>query len=326
MADVDDQVKESTDEQNEEEKEEQINESTEEQDEENRDKEDEVVVLDEMTQYIFSLDTSKSGNAMSGRQLKRMELAYGDTLIRFAINPSDYTQKEPNRATITQTKGGAWIDAWGAGIVEFIIKGITGVSGNTRTSVDVGYQRWKQLRDMFRSVYAAVQDGQEVTELVKLYNYTDNEFWYCYPTQSGIELYRNKSKPHVYQYTINLWGIRRIGEPVTTVGVIGNPNKEVASTEADDIDKLIEESTKEQDNENNFIQKLEEVKQEIVSNLEDEYDEDSKLFNTDPEATNTYTEYQSNNGYIDIMINKNKYSNYDIMLELKYTQILINII
>lgn len=207
------------------------------------------------TDTAISLDFISSGNGSATSPLKRMELSYKDTVIKFAINPSDYTQKEPNRATITQTKGGAWIDAWGAGIVEFNIKGITGVSGrktnsivsralkttNTTTQaitrnsgVDVGYQRWKELRDLFRQVYQAVQDGEPVTDLIKFYNYTDNEFWYCYPTQNGIELYRSRSKPHIYQYTISLWGLRRIGEPETTTGVIGNPNKETPTDGVDD--------------------------------------------------------------------------------------------
>lgn len=189
-----------------------------------------------------------------------MELSYGNTSIKFAINPEDYNQKEPNRATLTQTKGGAWIDAWGAGIVEFTLKGITGVSGRkvaTKTEtlsqlnttatnlsgdsgVDTGYQRWKQLRDLFRSVFQAIRDGEEVTELIKFYNYTDNEYWYCYPTQNGIELYRSKARPHVYQYTINLWGIRKIGEPESSTGVIGNPDKEGATVE---VDTTAEEQT-----------------------------------------------------------------------------------
>ena len=191
----------------------------------------------------ISLDSLASGNGSFNRPLKRMELVYRTTSLKFAINPSDYTQKEPNRATITQTKGGAWIDAWGAGIVEFNIKGITGVLGrktagnsSSNNSVDTGYQRWKALRDLFREVYQAIQDGEPVTELIKLYNYTDNEFWYCYPTQTGIELYRSRSKPHIYQYTISLWGLRRIGEPETTTGVIGNPNKEVPTDGVDNSD------------------------------------------------------------------------------------------
>lgn len=206
---------------------------------------------------VVSLDLAESGNGTSNRPLKRMELVYKDIVLKFAINPSDYTQKEPNRATITQTKGGAWIDAWGAGIVEFNIKGITGVSGRKISSqngirysntIDIGYQRWKEMRDLIREIYQDVQDGEPVTELIKFYNYTDNEFWYCYPTQSGIELYRSRSKPHVYQYTISLWGIRRIGEPESTTGVIGNPNKEyvtsgVDDSESEDIQGVVSSAT-----------------------------------------------------------------------------------
>lgn len=204
-------------------------------------------VVTDNTQSI-SLDFNHSGNATINNSLKRMELTYKDTVFKFAINPSDYTQKQPNRATITQTKGGAWIDAWGAGIVEFSIKGITGVSGRkvagAEHSVDIGYQRWKELKELFQQIYQDIQDGEPVTELIKFYNYTDNEYWYCYPTQTGIELYRNRSKPHVYQYTINLWGIKRIGEPDTTTGVIGNPYKEQSIDEIDtsQSDDLTEES------------------------------------------------------------------------------------
>lgn len=166
-----------------------------------------------------------SGNAYQGRTLKRMELSYQGTTVKFAVNPEDYTQKEPNKVTLTQTKGGAWIDAWGAGVVEFTIKGITGVKGSGGTSIDVGYQRWIELRNLFRKLYGQITDGQEVTDLIKFYNFTDNEYFYCYPTQAGLELYRSKSRPHIYQYTINLWGIRKMGQAEVSSGVIGNPLK-----------------------------------------------------------------------------------------------------
>ena len=97
----------------------------------------------------LSLDFSVSGNGSSTRPLKRMELVYKTTSLKFAINPSDYTQKEPNRATITQTKGGAWVDAWGAGIVEFNIKGITGVSGIKNSSTANSSLKKKRLSLLF---------------------------------------------------------------------------------------------------------------------------------------------------------------------------------
>lgn len=178
----------------------------------------------------YNTNATVSGNATYGRTLKRMKLEYGGKAINFAVNPDDYSQKEPNRVNMTQTKGGAWIDAWGKGIVEISIKGITGV-GKT---IDTGYQRWKELRNLFLDVYNAVNDGGEIGDegLIRFYNFTDNEFFYCYPMPSGIELVRSKSKPHIYQYTIALWGLRRIGEPEKVVGTVGNPEtKTTTSTE-----------------------------------------------------------------------------------------------
>lgn len=171
----------------------------------------------------YSENSKTSGNAKPGRPLKRMKLVFKNTSIQFAINPEDYSQKEPHKANLTQTKGGAWIDTWGAGIVEFSLKGTTGVKGTTG-NIDTGYQRWKELRGLIREVYDSVSDGKAITDYIKLYNFTDNEYWYCYPSQNGIELYRSKSRPNVYQYTISLWGIRKIGNPSDSSGVIGNPN------------------------------------------------------------------------------------------------------
>lgn len=179
----------------------------------------------------YNENSKTSGNAYSGRTLKRMKLSYNGVEVKFAVNPEDYTQTEPNKATITQTKGGAWIDAWGGGIREITIKGTTGVKGGTK-GVDEGYNRWKSLRNLFRSVYDAVQDGQEVKELVKFYNFTDNEYFYCYPAQQGIELYRSKSRPHIYQYTLHLWVIRKLGEAAAASGTIGNPNKSTSGGSA----------------------------------------------------------------------------------------------
>ena len=174
---------------------------------------------------------ASSGNAYKGRPLKRMKLAFKGTEVKFAVNPEDYTQSIPNRVTVTQTKGGAWLDAWGAGVAEITIKGTTGVRGGT-TNIDVGYQRWRKLRGLFSEVFNAINDGEEVKDLIALYNYTDNEYWYCYPAQGGLELYRSKSRPHMYQYTLHLLGIREIGQPETSTGVIGNPNQATASNSA----------------------------------------------------------------------------------------------
>lgn len=168
-----------------------------------------------------------SGNRTSERPLKRMKLSWMNQEYQFAVNPEDYTQSEPNKATITQTKGGAWIDAWGGGIKELTIKGTTGVygrHGNTVSDPDAGYKRWKNLRNMIQNVYDDVRDGEKV-ELMKFYNYTDNEYFYVYPAQGGIELYRSKARPNIYQYTLHLWAVRRLGEPEKERQALGDPGK-----------------------------------------------------------------------------------------------------
>lgn len=193
----------------------------------------------------ISLDTSSafdglaSGNSYNGN-IKRMMLVYGGYTFAFAVNPEDYTRKMSHKGSITQTKGGAWIDTWGEGIGEISIRGTTGVRGSsykkglTSHPVDTGYKRWKNLQKLFKAVYENVKDGSPVTEYVKLYNFTDNDYFYCYPNQQGIELYRSKSRPHIYQYTMGLWVICEMPQSPTQIidvltsttgAVIGNPFK-----------------------------------------------------------------------------------------------------
>lgn len=172
-----------------------------------------------------SVDTySRSGQAIGRSGLLRMAIEYRDSVLKFAVNPEDYTQSTPSRVTITQTLGGAWVDAWGAGLTSFTIKGTTGVGGNS-TNKDVGYQRWRQLRDSINNVLNDAAAGEPVDEYIKFRNYTDNEYWYCFPDSGGLELYRSKSRPHMYSYTLHLIGIREIGQPATSTGFIGAPTK-----------------------------------------------------------------------------------------------------
>lgn len=154
-----------------------------------------------------------SGNANGHRVIRRMELAFKDIAVKFQVNPEDYQQKEPGKSTLTHTKGGAWIDTWGAGVAEFQIRGITGAHKD-----DVGFNRWLELRDCIRALYASVTDGETIRDYLRLYNYTDGEFWYCWPMPDGFELTRSSTKPLIYQYTIQLWGLSRIGETVKMMG------------------------------------------------------------------------------------------------------------
>ena len=172
----------------------------------------------------MSLDfNGQSGNhTSSSRPLKRMEFEFNGVSYKFALNPETYNQQENGILTATKTKGGAFLEAFGPDIPEIDIAGTTGFKNNTGDP-ESGYQKFKALRDMIKSVYDNVTDGSEITTFLNFYNYTDNEYYVTYP--SKFELSRSKSQPLLYKYSIHLFCLRRIGEaaPDTTVTTIGNP-------------------------------------------------------------------------------------------------------
>lgn len=166
-----------------------------------------------------------SGNKNSSKKtMKRMEFVFKGKSYKFLLNPESYTQQENGRVTVTQTKGGAFIESFGAAIVEIQISGTTGYKNGTGNA-ETGYQKFKDLRDTIKSVYDYVKDGSEIKDFLEFYNYTDNEYYYTYPDK--FKLLRNKQNPLLYKYDIHLYCIRRIGEPApnTSVVTIGNPIK-----------------------------------------------------------------------------------------------------
>lgn len=166
-----------------------------------------------------------SGNKnSSSKNLKRMEFIFKGKNYKFLLNPESYSQQENGRVTVTQTKGGAFLEAFGAGIIEIQISGTTGYK-NGSNNAESGYTKFKELRDLIKSVYNNVKDGSEIKYLLEFYNYTDNEYYYTYPDK--FKLMRSKQNPLLYKYDIHLYCIRRIGEPApnTSVVTIGNPIK-----------------------------------------------------------------------------------------------------
>jgi len=174
-----------------------------------------------MATYNFN---AASGNMnSSSKSLKRMEFEFNGGIFKFTLNPETYNQSEPGKLNITQTKAGAFLEAFGAGIVEISFSGTTGYKGTT-TDKENGYKQFKKLRDMIRLVYSSVQDGKEITKFLNFYNFTDNEYYVTYPDK--FELSKSKSQPFLYKYDIHLYCIRRIGESAVssnTVSVVGNP-------------------------------------------------------------------------------------------------------
>lgn len=160
---------------------------------------------------------SGGGNAQSDgvNTLKRMEFVLpaslsttgGSRRYKFILNPEEYDQTEPGKSTITQTKGGNWVDDFGAGVPTIVFKGTTGFkNGDTNLS---GWEKFKELRDIIRNYYYGTTPGTVIKEEMEFHNYTDNEHWYVVPKTFSLK--RSISRPLLYCYTISLTCIRSIG-------------------------------------------------------------------------------------------------------------------
>lgn len=144
-------------------------------------------------------------------KLKRVEFEFMGKSYKFKLNPEEYSQDEPNRANVTQTKAGAWIDEFGAGIQTISFRGTTGLSDGKNNSA--GFAKFKELRNLIREVYNRVSPGKTVpsSKELKFYNYTDDEYWVVTPI--NFKLTRTVARPLMYNYDIALVCQRKISHP-----------------------------------------------------------------------------------------------------------------
>lgn len=167
--------------------------------------------------------------------LKRIEFEFKGKRYRFALNPEQLTQEEPNRVTVVQTKGGAWVDDFGGGLVNISFKGTTGFKNRTESGTN-GFSKFKELRDLIRQYYFKQTPGLEVKEdnELKFYNHTDGEAWVVVP--KVFSLMRSVSRPLLYLYDIQLTAIRPAKLPnyvfdkfnvcISDVHIINNTSRE----------------------------------------------------------------------------------------------------
>lgn len=134
--------------------------------------------------------------------LKRMEFAFKGKSFKFTLNPEEYTQDEPSRSTVTQTKGGAWVDDFGAGLPTIYMKGTTGFKKGS------GADKFKELRNFIREYMNNGTPGAEVKDELTFHNYTDEESWIVHTDPTAFRLLRSKSNPLLYMYEIRLVCLR----------------------------------------------------------------------------------------------------------------------
>jgi hypothetical protein len=147
-------------------------------------------------------------------KIKRVEFEALGRVYKFILNPEQYNQVEPARVAITQTKGGAWVDDFGAGLPTIEIKGTTGFKNSTGSSSS-GFTKFKELRDLVRDYYGKIPPGTVITpdkEMV-FHNHTDGESWIVVP--KVFSLMRSVSRTLLYLYEIQLICLRPANAPST---------------------------------------------------------------------------------------------------------------
>lgn len=154
--------------------------------------------------------TAKHCQSNGLNQLKRMEWEFNGVSYKFALNPEEFSQSEPNRVTVTQTKGGAWSDSFGGGIQTITIKGTTGFKNNTGDN-NKGFSKMKELRDLIRTTYFYHTPGSEITKELTFHNHTDGESWIVIP--KVFNLMRSVARPLLYMYDIQLICVRPANQP-----------------------------------------------------------------------------------------------------------------
>ncbi|MDD3906474.1 MAG: hypothetical protein PHS46_08160 [Candidatus Omnitrophica bacterium] len=131
----------------------------------------------------------------------------------FILNPEDYSQTEQNRVTITPTKGGAYVDRFGPGLINIQLSGTTGYARRegdatingvvVADSID-GWIAFNKMReDIYRYFLNASKDSRQNYQLY-FYNWRERETerWRVEPQQ--FTLRQSASKPLLYMYNIEM--------------------------------------------------------------------------------------------------------------------------
>jgi hypothetical protein len=126
--------------------------------------------------------------------------------ITLFLNPESFTQTEPSRITVTQTKGGAFVDNFGAGLKTIVIQGITGykpkfiVTPGMGRGMVSGHDHFIQLRKMYRDWLGGSE--KDPSDMMKFYNHADDEAYQVIITQFTLQ--RAVARPLLYQYNIQM--------------------------------------------------------------------------------------------------------------------------
>lgn len=148
------------------------------------------------------------------------EIAKGNTVqeqFYMTLLPETYALDQPGRVTVTQTRGGFWIDNFGLGIGSLAFSGTTGwtqrpnFNKGVRSASDLvdGFERWQQLRQFFQDFFDKQERDPSGQYFMRLYNWADEDYFLVVPV--GLpRLQRNVQQALLYRYEITFHVLARL--------------------------------------------------------------------------------------------------------------------
>jgi len=131
------------------------------------------------------------------------------TTITLAIRPEDLTRTDPSRITVQQTLGTPYLDNFGPGVSSIVINGTTGWH-RTQEGVNTpdGMERWFNFRDqVFNNWHSrkqnAIKAGRDPDQVQLIFADKLDQI-VCVVATATLILRRNKARPLLYQYQLNM--------------------------------------------------------------------------------------------------------------------------
>lgn len=134
--------------------------------------------------------------------------------ITLTINPENYAQVDPPRISITQTKGGFFVDHFGQGLSTVTVSGTTGYKLRDTTGMGPnkvsGASEFIALRNMYRK-WLNKNKNEPGTGEMRFYDWSVDGFSYLVAI-TNFQWQRSVGRPLLYQYNISMTLLQKLSE------------------------------------------------------------------------------------------------------------------
>lgn len=145
------------------------------------------------------------------QSLQRIALSYKGTTINFTINPNQYQEVRPQRATQLKAQGDNIVEQYGPDFTQISFSGTTGWHRDAQGKT--GTDRFNDLQNMLQQYQNDTLNGLSPGTDLMFYNYTDGRSYAVTLPASGFQYSRNADTPILFDYAISFIALRGSGEP-----------------------------------------------------------------------------------------------------------------